>query len=116
MIAIVYVLAVVLIGMWRLISWKLDPKATRMDWVRSGVLTLVLLVGWIFIGWQNRFHLTPPVVFVMLGYFAIVMMTYNLWRTGAAAVGGEEDEDGAASWGRPIGALDELDREKRTLL
>jgi len=115
MIFIVYALAILLIGMWRVISWKLDPKPSPMAWVRAGVLTFFLLVGWIFIGWQNHFYLTASLVFVMLGYLAVVMTIYNLWRTGAAAVNDAED-DGDDSWGRPIGALDELDREKRTLL
>ena len=93
-----------------------DRDANTMRWVRLGSLGLVLVVGWLFIAWQNEFHVTPPLVFVGLGYFAVVMTTYNLWRTGAAAVAPNEEDDGDASWGKPTGALSELDREKRTML
>jgi hypothetical protein len=70
----------------------------------------------LFILWQNRFYLTPAVVFVMLGYFAVVMTIYNLWRTGVAAVAANDEDDGDAAWGLPAGARDDLDKEKRTLL
>jgi hypothetical protein len=88
----------------------------RMRWVRLGGIGFVLVVGWLFIGWHNRFHITPPLVFVGLGYLAVVLTTYNLWRTGAAAVAPNDEDDGDASWGKPTGALGELDREKRTML
>ena len=87
-----------------------------MRWVRLGSLGFVLAVGWAFIAWQNSFHITPPLVFVMLGYLAVVLTTYNLWRTGASAVAQNDEDDGDASWGRPTGARGELDREKRTML
>ena len=91
-----------------------DDKTMR--WVRLGSLGFVLVVGWVFIGWQNSFHITPPLVFVMLGFLAVVLTTYNLWRTGASAVAQNEEDDGDASWGKPTGARGELDREKRTML
>ena len=116
MVVIVYVFALALIAAWRFITWKLDPvHVTGKDWLRTGVLMLVLMIGWLFIGWQNRFYLSPPLVFVMLGYLAVVMTVYNLWRTGAAAVAEPDDSEGDG-WARPAGAVDELDREKRTLL
>jgi hypothetical protein len=45
-----------------------------------------------------------------------VMTTYNLWRTGVAAVAINEEDDGDASWGKPVGEREELEKEKRTLL
>ena len=93
-----------------------DPDDKTMRWVRLASLGLVLVVGWLFIAWQNQFHWTPPLVFASLGFLAVVLTTYNLWRTGAAAVAPNEEDDGDVSWGRPTGARGELDREKRTML
>jgi hypothetical protein len=69
----------------------------------------------VFIAWQNRFHITAPMVFVCLGYLAVITTIYNLWRTGAAAVDSAEDDDDS-TWAKPAGALGEMEREKRTLL
>ena len=44
-----------------------------------------IVIGTGFIVWQNNFHITAPVVFVCLGYIAVIATIYNLWRTGAAA-------------------------------
>jgi len=86
-----------------------------MRWIRRGAAIAALVIGWVFIAWQNRFHVTAPVVFVCLGYLAVIATIYNLWRTGAAAV--DSAEDGTDStWAKPAGALGELEREKRTLL
>jgi hypothetical protein len=86
-----------------------------MRWVWRGTALGALLIGWLFITWQNHFHITAPVVFVCLAYLAVVTTVYNLWRTGAAAV--SAGDDGADStWAKPTGALGELEREKRTLL
>jgi hypothetical protein len=54
-------------------------------------------------------------VFVCLGFLAVVATVYNLWRTGAAAVDSSEDM-ADSTWAKPAGALGELEREKRTLL
>jgi hypothetical protein len=86
-----------------------------MRWVRRGCALAVLVIGWVFIAWQNHFHITAPVVFVCLAYLAVVATIYNLWRTGAVVVANEEDE-GDSTWGKPAGALGELEREKRTLI
>jgi len=91
-----------------------DPQE-RMRWVWRGIALGALLVGWIFIVWQNHFHLTAPAVFVCLAYLAVVATVYNLWRTGAAAVA-TGDEDADSTWAKQTGALGELEREKRTLL
>ena len=60
---------------------QIDP----VRWAKRAVALGVVLLGWFFIAWNNSFHVTPPVVFVCLGYFALVATIYNLWRTGAAA-------------------------------
>jgi hypothetical protein len=91
-----------------------QPKATL--WIAPVIAWGVLFVGWVFIFWQNNFHITTPVVMVSLAYLAVVATVYNLFRTGAAAVAPNDEDDGDASWGRPIGARGELEREKKTLL
>jgi hypothetical protein len=85
-----------------------------LRWHKAGAFLGVLVFGWIFIVWSNKFHVTAPVVFVCLGYFAIVTTVLNLWRTGAAVVAPEGSEE--EQWGRPLGAKGELEKEKRTLL
>jgi hypothetical protein len=86
-----------------------------MRWVWRGTALAALLIGWVFITWQNHFHITAPVVIVCLAYLAVVATVYNLWRTGAAAVNTGDDE-GDSTWAKPTGQLGELEREKRTLL
>ena len=86
-----------------------------MRWVWRGTALAALLIGWVFIAWQNHFHITAPVVFVCLAYLAVVATVYNLWRTGAAAVS-TGDDGGDSTWAKPAGRLGELEREKRTLL
>ena len=85
-----------------------------MRWVWRGSALAALVIGWVFIAWQNHFHITAPLVFVCLGYLAVVATVYNLWRTGAAVA--SSDDDGDSTWAKPAGALGELEREKRTLL
>lgn len=85
-------------------------------WVWRGGAIAVLLLGWFFVLLQNNFHITPPVFFVCMGYFAGVSAMYALFQTGATAVAGKDDEDPSAAWGRPLGPIGELDREKRSLL
>jgi hypothetical protein len=72
----------------------------------------ILLLGWVFITWQNKFHITAPTFFVCVGYLAVVMTVVNLWRTGASAMAIEQ----SGEWARPLGARGELEREKKTLL
>lgn len=99
-----------------------DPAPARprdpLVWIRRGAALAILVIGWLFILWQNKFHVSAPAVFVCLGYLAVVSSVYALWRVGVTAVV-EEDDDGTeadSTWGRPIGARGELEREKRTLL
>jgi hypothetical protein len=91
---------------------------SERDMMRSigrGSALAALVIGWGFIAWNNHFHITAPLVFVCLGYLAVVATIYNLWRTGIAVVASPED-DGDSTWAKPAGALGELEREKRTLL
>jgi hypothetical protein len=88
-----------------------DPK----PWLWRGAFFAALALGWLFIAWKNHFHISAPLVFVCLGYLAVVATVANLWRTGAAAVTGDEQESDS-TWAKPAGALGELEREKRTLL
>jgi hypothetical protein len=83
-------------------------------WLSRGLFAVVLLVGWLFILWQNRFHVDAPVVVICLGYLAVVLTVTNLWRVGAAAVAPEHA--GELAWSRPLGERAELEKEKRTLL
>ena len=83
-----------------------------LRWMKLGAIALVLIGGWAFIIGSNKRHITAPVVFVCLAYFAIVMTVINLWRTGAAAASSNTVDD----WQRPLGARGELEKEKRTLL
>jgi colicin import membrane protein len=84
-------------------------------WLWRGVFFAVLAFGWLFITWKNHFHISAPLVVICLGYLAVVTTVANLWRTGAAAVTGDEQENDS-TWAKPAGALGELEREKRTLL
>lgn len=86
-----------------------------LRWVRRGIVAAVVVAGWVFIAWQNHFHMSAPVVFVCLGFLAVVATVYNLWRTGAAAVAAKGEEDDS-TWAKPVGETAELEREKRTLL
>ncbi len=92
-----------------------QPDPTR--WLWRGVAIVAVLVGWFFIAWQNSFHSTAPVIVVCLSYLALVGVIYNLWRTGAAAATSPEDDTvDDSTWSKPLGAIGELEREKRTLL
>ncbi len=83
-------------------------------WYTRGTFVLVLLVGWIFILWQNRFHVDAPVVVMWLGFLAVMLAVANLWRLGAAAVA--PHDAGEEAWSRPMGERAELEKEKKTLL
>ena len=87
--------------------------ADPLRMVKLAGLAIVLVAGWLFVLGTNHFHVTAPVVFVCLGYLAVVMTVLNLWRTGAAAAATPDADD---VWGRPMGARGELEKEKKTLL
>lgn len=85
-------------------------------WVWLAGAGALLVIGWAFILYKNNFHVTAPVVFVCMGYGAGVAAVYTLFRTGASAVSGGDDDGDEAAWGRPVGARGELEREKKALL
>jgi len=87
-----------------------------LKWVWRGSALGVLVIGWLFILIQNSFHVTAPVIYIALAYFAGVASIYALFRTGASAVEDVSEADDPDSWGLPQSARDELEREKRTLL
>ena len=87
-----------------------DPRRAR----KLGMFLLVLVGGWLFILKNNSFHVSAPVVFVCLGYLAVITTVMNLWRTGASAVAPEDATE--AAWTAPIGPRGELEKEKKTLL
>ncbi|MDB4962896.1 MAG: mucin-associated surface protein [Myxococcales bacterium] len=97
----------------------LDPRAGQapdpLRWIRRIGYLAMLVIGWLFILWQNKFYISAPAVFVCLGYLAVVSTVYALWRTGVVAVS-DEDDATDSTWGRPLGARGELEREKKTLL
>jgi len=99
-------------------SGKSPERATEAfpSRVLLGGAGALLLLGWFLILRWNNFHLTPPVVFVCLGYLAGVSAVYTLFRSGAAAASGGEEDGDEAGWGRPVGARSELEREKKALL
>jgi hypothetical protein len=85
-----------------------------MRWIRRGIMGVTLVLGWIFILWQNTFYVDVPVVVVALGYLAVVLAITNLWRVGAATVAPEDRSEEA--WSRPLGERGGLEKEKKTLL
>lgn len=83
----------------------------RLAW---GLGTLFLLGGWLAIFYVYRWHFTPPVFFLCMGWLAVLLTGHYLWRAGMAAAEdtGEPEDD---FW-KPMGAREELLREKRALL
>jgi hypothetical protein len=93
-----------------------DPD-TSLRWIWRGGALAALLIGWLFILWHNNMHVTAPVVFVCLGYFAGVAAVYTLFKTGSSAVAAtDEDRIDTTGWGLAGGARAELELEKKTLL
>jgi hypothetical protein len=84
--------------------------------VRRAIAGGVLVLGWLFVGWNNHFHVTAPVVFLALGHLAVVATIYNLWRTGVAVALVADDDGVDSTLAKAGGAVAELEREKRTLI
>ncbi|MCE9574007.1 MAG: hypothetical protein K8W52_12730 [Deltaproteobacteria bacterium] len=93
------------------------PDAAREPWWSRHLPTLMAaagnVVGWSFIGWHYRFRVSPAMVFLMMGWLAVVSAVLFLWRTAFAAT---DDADEDLAWWRPSGATDDLVREKKSLL
>jgi hypothetical protein len=77
------------------------------------IASAAVLTGWGFVGWHEHFRITPPTVFLCLGWLAVVEAVLFLWRTGFSAT---DDDPGDVAWWKPAGEADELLREKRSLL
>jgi hypothetical protein len=88
-----------------------DPWWSR--WLPTLMAAAGVAIGWSFIGWHYRFRVSPAMVFLCLGWLAVVSAVLFLWRTAFTATD-EADED--LEWWRPSGATDELVREKKSLL
>lgn len=93
------------------------PASDRAPWwwrhLARIVAGVVLLVGWGFIGWHEHFRVTPPAVFLCLGWLAVVEAVLYLWHTGFSAA---DESEADQQWWRPVGEKDELEREKKSLL
>jgi hypothetical protein len=75
----------------------------------------LLLAGWVVILMVNRWHVTAPVVFLGIGWFALILCGRAFfWAAQAASTEGNERESAGfeLSSGREV----ELEREKRALL
>ena len=84
-------------------------------WTKRGIALAILILGWLFILWANRFHITAPTIFLCIGFLAVELTVISLFRTGAEMAAPDEEIDDS-TWGRPLGARAELEREKKTLL
>ena len=92
-----------------------QPRTSRW-WVRviaHSFVAFLMVVGWVYIAWMHRFHVTVSTVVMSLGWGAVIMTAYLLVRIGLAAAIDDPDQE---AWWRPVGKRDELEREKRSLL
>jgi hypothetical protein len=92
------------------------PPRTWRWWARvvaHAFVAFQLVLGWVYIAWMHRFHVTVSTVVMSLGWAAVVLTAYLLVRIGLAAAFDDPDQE---AWWRPVGKRDELEREKRSLL
>ncbi|WP_428268058.1 hypothetical protein [Haliangium sp.] len=90
-------------------------KSGRLMWALG---TILLLGGWLSILQVYHWHLTSAVVFLFMGWAALLATTKYLIQAGLAAAedtGDAEDDEDDEFW-RPRGHRDELLREKRALI
>jgi len=81
-------------------------------WVKRGVAIGVLALGWVFVLWANRFHVTASTIISCIAFLAIELAVYNLLRTGARAVADDEESDDS-TWGRPLGLKESSSARRR---
>jgi hypothetical protein len=86
----------------------------KASWIGWLAVALLLAVGWILILRVNRWHIGPPVVFLSLGWLAVLLTARYLLTAGWLAANDDPDELG--EFWQPVGAREELEREKRSLL
>ncbi len=77
------------------------------------VLSVLSLGGAVMIFHANRWHVTPPTVFLSIGWIAVVLTARYMWQAAwSAADVALDDED----YWLPVGKQDELIADKRSLL
>src|SRR5262245_20043791 len=86
--------------------------------VQPRTLALIIAGGLLLVGWgvvlqANRWHLTAPVIFLMLGWIAVLACAWFLFQAARAATG--SDPGDVESWS-PAGQYEELIAEKKSLL
>lgn len=74
-----------------------------------------LFGGWAALLGVNRWHFTMPVLFLLMGWAAILLVAYFLFRMAWTAADEHDDMDDEEFW-RPVGERDELEAEKRALI
>jgi hypothetical protein len=86
-----------------------------MRWVWRGSAATAVVIGWGFF-FRNNMHITPR--WCSSAQLRSACGHLHAFKTGAAAVSSRDDDDDTsdAAWGLMVGARDELEREKRTLL
>jgi hypothetical protein len=82
-----------------------------MQRVILATASVALVSGWAFILWHHHFHFTASAGVLMLGWTAVLSAVYFLWRTAD-----NTDLDDQTDWWRAAGRIEELAREKRSLL
>jgi hypothetical protein len=87
------------------------PPGVPLRVVILATAGVALVAGWGFILWHHHFHVTASAVLLMLGWTAVLSTVYFLWRTAD-----NTDLDDQTDWWRPQGRIQELAREKKSLL
>ena len=82
-------------------------------WLRRAFVFVVFVLGTLIIAWGHRWHMSPGLFFLSMGWLAVILSIYSLWFTGTATAHDEADD---AEWFAPIGHAAELEREKQSLL
>jgi hypothetical protein len=96
------------------LTLRLDKGTARL--LARTFFVLLLAGGWLGILSINRWHFGPPVLFLWAGWLGVLLTARYLWVAGmSAAYDDESGVDDEEFW-RPVGAQDELLREKRSLL
>jgi hypothetical protein len=90
---------------------KPPPEGFPLRIVILATAGVALVSGWAFILWHHHFHFTASAGVLMLGWTAVLSAVYFLWRTAD-----NTDLDDQTDWWRATGRIEELVREKRSLL
>ena len=90
-----------------------DAAPAMSPWLRRAFVFTVVVLGALIIAWGHRWHMSPGVFFLWMGWLAVILSIYFLWFTGTATAHDEADD---AEWFAPIGHAAELEREKQSLL